>query len=92
MKLVEVWKRSSVQLSYTRNNLFEQTVNQKLFERLLENHINSIQKPSTQQSVFLSTDEQNVLYYVGGFVLKKIRMKYEKKTDNISHQFLSCIE
>ena len=30
--------------------------------------------------------------YVGGCVLKKIRSKYEKKTDDISHQFLSCIE
>ncbi len=40
----------------------------------------------------MSTDEQHFLDHVGGYVLKKIHTKYQHKTDDISHQFVSLVK
>lgn len=95
VKLLEIWG-SLLPLCEirTRDQLFEQSINQKLFESLLSAHLSrnaAESQPSASISVTLSTDELNVLRYIGGYIFMKIRMKYDQKVDEVSHQFVCCI-
>ncbi len=71
----------------TRDQLFEQ-INQKLFESLLRAHLsrNAAESQPSASTVTLSTDELNVLRYIGGYIFKKISTKYDQKVDEVSHQ------
>ena len=78
--------------SVIEDNLFQQSVNQKLFEHLLQEYFAPSGSPTvmeaTTREVVLGKDELNAVRYAAGFVPHILLKKYEKQTDKKSSQFV----
>ena len=79
-ELPNMWDCFFKELGLCRSDhLFEQTVNQNLFEMTVSGYFSKM-APATreQQNVYLTKDELNVLQYVGGFVPHALLKRFER--------------
>ena len=76
---------------FIENNLFQQSVNQKRFEHLLQDYFAPSGSPTamevTTREVVLRKDELNAVRYATGFVPHILLKKYEKQTRNLLSLF-----
>lgn len=76
------------------DQLFQQSVNQKLFEMILCEHFAATSsKPSEHMasSTELTTDELNALQYAAGYVPHALLKKYEKRNGKKFEEFIECL-
>ena len=94
-ELPKMWDNFFKSLDMSRTDqLFEQMINQKLFEKAVTSHFGSLAAASTQSSrkespVCLTKDELNVLQYIGGFVPHALLKRFERSK---SHRYDGMIE
>ena len=87
--LPKTWKNFFEEVSHTRlttatvysiieeDHLFQQSVNQKLFEHLMQEYF-TVPEPGITSEVVLGKDELNAARYAAGFVPHILLKKYEK--------------
>ena len=74
------------------NTLFQQSVNQKVFECLMQDYF-AVTEPDPTSEVVLGhgKDEHNAVRYAAGFVPHILLKRYEQKTDKKSSQYVQCL-
>lgn len=102
-KLPSVWKKflSSINI-VSEDPLLQQSVNQRLFDKFLQEYCQGFieSRSDTDQTTSedagtssMSKDELNVLQYVGGYVPHSLLKKYEKRIQSGTkyEQFVTCL-
>ena len=77
-----------------KDQLFQQSVNQKLYEMILCQHFSantSSAAKSTPRIENLTADELNALQYAAGYVPHALVKKYEKRTGEKYEAFIECL-
>ena len=93
-KLPKIWLEflKAIEVE-SRDQLFQQSVNQKLFELMLREHFappeSTISNPS--DTVDMTTDELNALQYAAGYVPHALLRRFEKRTGNKYEAFIECL-
>lgn len=72
------------------DSLFEQTVNQELFEMLLREYF-STQVDNPPKQVHLTVDEMNAMRYACGYVPHSLLKRYQVKSGQKYAQFVECL-
>ena len=75
----------------SRDQLFQQSVNQKLFELILREHFTPPEPAIPNPTVDMTTDELNALQYAAGYVLHALLRRFEKRTGNKYEAFIECL-
>ena len=97
VKLPSIWKEflESIHVDVEREDpLLQQSVNQKLFDMLLSEHLeppSSSQSRPVSEDEPMSKDELNALQYAGGYVPHSLLKKYEKQAGLKYDQFVTCL-
>ena len=91
-KLPTLWKDflSSIEVDYD-DQLLQQSVNQKLFEKILPEHFPSAADPSPRDEEPLSKDERNALQHACGYIPHALLKRYEKRTGCKFDKFIECL-
>ena len=93
-KLNSLWKELLCHLKIADDDpLLKQSVYNELFMVLTKEYFTSQSTSSDPplQTVELTSDEANALRYAGGYVARTILRKYEKKSGEVSSQYVQCL-
>jgi len=94
-KLPALWKQMIMKLGVNIDDpLLEQSLYQELFEMCLKEYFATANPTGGAESVSdvtFSSDELNVLRYVGGYVARQLLKRYEKKPGEIYSQYVACL-
>ena len=73
--------------------LLEQCLYQELFEVCLKEHfiVRESSSRNSDSEIILSSDELNVMRYVGGFVARQLLQIYEKRSSIVYDQYTTCL-
>lgn len=91
-ELPTLWKDflSSIEVDYD-DQLLQQSVNQKLFEKVLPEHFPSAADRSPGDEEPLGKDELNALQYACGYIPHALLKRYEKSTGSKFDKFIECL-
>ena len=98
-KLPVVWNAFLTSISRTHlgsETLLTELVNEQLMEGLMINTFKVFKEPSVRQNIkapvaVLSKDEENILRYASGYVIKKLHHKYIQQHGDKAAAFTECI-
>ena len=91
-QLPKLWKTFFTSMNLDNNQLFQQSVNMKVFQMLLKESFTSLSAGASGSSVVqLTGDEFNVMRYACGFVPHKLLKKYEAGRIKRSPQCIECL-
>lgn len=95
-ELPKIWSSflSTIKVE-VKDKLFEQSVNQKLYEKLLCQHLSAIKPtvvptPNPNPVQEMSVDELNALQYAAGYVPHALLKRYESQKQR-KHEFIECL-
>ena len=94
-KLPSLWKRffCELHLNVTEQLLFAELTNDLLFEKIIKNNCSAA--PSSQHrrpQTELTSDEENIIRYVSGYVGKKLHDHYIKQKSEKAALFMEIID
>ena len=76
----------------SKDQLFQQSVNQKLYEMMLQQHFSATSLTLSPTPVTeMTTDELNALQYAAGYIPHALLKKYEKRTGQKYEEFIECL-
>ena len=78
----------------SKDQLFQQSVNQKLYEMMLQQHFSATSltlSPTPARVTEMTTDELNALQYAAGYIPHALLKKYEKRTGQKYEEFIECL-
>ena len=93
--LEKVWDNlyRSLGKQLTVDRMLKQFTNQKLFDDIYISYFTSNDESEmcTSPALSLSTDEDNIIRYIAGYVPFKLFKKYEKKSSEKASSYIECL-
>ena len=85
-----MWKDFCKSNGVTLSPLVYQHINQKLYSDLIKSRFSKKPSESTVDIPELTTDEENVIRYIAGYVPFKLLKRYEQSVCEESEEFIEC--
>ncbi len=86
----KMWKDFCKSNGVTLSPLVYQHINQKLYSDLIKSRFSKKPSESTVDIPELTTDEENVIRYIAGYVPFKLLKRYEQSVCEESEEFIEC--
>ena len=93
-ELTDIWRKFLEAIKVTLDPLVQQSVNQKLFEDLVESLSDSYPLRSVSSTIedsTISVEEENIIRYAAGFVPFTLMKRHEKSKSTSSAAFVDCL-
>ena len=87
----KMWKDFCKSNGVTLSPLVYQHINQKLYSDLIKSRFSKKPSESTVDIPELTTDEENVIRYIAGYVPFKLLKRYEQSVCEESEEFIECL-